>query len=919
MKPDDRSLPSAFQALIRGNLLLPVILALVGVLAGTAYIGGREVENQQAKFNDSISIVIENFVDYASNELDAIAYAIENGSIEEAELFMQAQWKVQGVFDTIYLLDEQGIIRAMVPLDSRYLGFDMSRRDYYTELDCTVGINISDPFSSLRTGQPTVYLSRCIDQKWLLVGELNLGSLQDTVLFSQADYSQVSVAVIDQNGTLLAHPEFDRVARQDNISNWRIVQTAKQAGDLTLRYWRDGRLWIGNARLVQPMGWMVITEVPYVVVYITYLIAALIMTLLMVIIFSLAIQRFSFQVQQKMVRPLTNLSESTSALASGDYAASELLLDSPQYFEEIEKLIINFQKMSKAIFSRESLLKESEKQYRRLVENSPDAILVHHQNKIVYANQAAVRLYRAPDAKVIIGKSMLSITHSESSALVRKQLKRINRADRTTVLPLSEQKHIRFDQSVFDAEVITSSIFFEGGYEAQTIVRDISRRKDEEMRMKYLATHDFLTDLPNRFQFQTVLRKVLSKSEQDQTIGAVLYLDLDGFKAINDAYGHAVGDETLKFVARKLQLAVNTGVVFRLGGDEFVILLEDLQNLQNATLVANSILMEFSNPLMIENEEVQLSFSIGISVFPQDGNDPRQLLQAADLAMYKAKDEGKHCYKYYSSEMGVQIQERISIIAYLHKALEKKELFLEYQPQIDSETGTMIGVEALLRWRHPEFGVIRPGRFIDLAEETGLIIPVGEWIIRSVCQQVKDWKKWIPDPFHVAINLSNLQLKQPDLVPVFRTILKNCKIDPGLLELELSENVVFQSRKEALEKLLDLKSLGLKLAIDDFGTGYSTLGFLPHFPFDHLKIDQRLAPDILTDPKEAAIISGVITISNKLGLKVIAEGVESYEQIEFFKSQGCTVFQGYYYSDSVRADEITRILQKRHLWNKRPG
>ena len=545
------------------------------------------------------------------------------------------------------------------------------------------------------------------------------------------------------------------------------------------------------------------------------------------------------------------------------------------------------------------------------MENSPNAILVHHEGIVVYANEAAIQLYKAKDESVLIGISILELTHADSKAMATARLKQIHEAGYTTVLPMAEQMHIKFNGEPFSAEITTSSIFFEGKYEAQTIIRDISRRKDEELRLKHLASHDFLTDLPNRFFFEDVLQHTLAKAKRTQEIGAILYLDIDGFKAINDAYGHAVGDIVLQAVAKKIQLSLREGdIVARLGGDEFVILLETLKDKKDASQVASNLLNACAEPIITGGEEIHISLSIGISLFPQDGQTAQLLLQTADAAMYGAKTEGKHRYKYYSSEMRAQTEERVAIISALQHALEREEFCMLYQPQINTQTGMWSGLEALLRWKHPTLGLIRPAQFIDLAEETGLILPIGEWILRTVCEQIKIWQEFVPDTFHIAVNLSNLQLRQPNIVHLLQNILTSSGIPPAMLELELMENIVFQNPTEALDKLFKLKSLGIKLAIDDFGTGYSMLGYLAHFPFDHLKIDQRLAPNILVDPKEVAIVSGVITISQKLGLTVIAEGVETIEQIDFYQSLGCHDFQGWYYSREINAEEITKKLKE---------
>ncbi|MCP4143414.1 MAG: EAL domain-containing protein [Chloroflexi bacterium] len=909
-----RTLASAMGTLLLYQLLLPIIIASILTLVVVSYFTANILETQQERFNDSISYSIEDFIEYSSRELDAIAFMVSDASIEDINMAMQAQWSSYDIFETFYLLDSHGMIITLTPMDQRYLGFDMSRSEYYLSVECTKDINISSPFPSLRTGEPIVYLSRCIDDKYLLVGELNLNSLQETVYANQPRLPEACVFVVDQRGTILAHPDFEHVTKKDNISNWEIVDTGLREEESTIYYWRDGNFWFSTAESIDPMGWLVITEIQFGVVFGPYIVAGLGMVFFLLLIFSVSLQRFSIAAQRQVVFPLTKLGQSSDALASGDYEKSQVLGQDTYSLLEIERLVDNFQNMRQAIISRATLLRESEKQYRRLVENSPDAILVHHNGIAVYVNNAALQLYKAENLETVIGMQVLDFIHMDSKDVASARLQRIDEAGYTIVMPMIEQKHVKFDGTVFDAEVITSSIFFEGRYEAQTIIRDISRRKDEEIRLQYQVSHDFLTNLPNRFFLEDVLERTLAKAKRAQTVGAILYLDLDGFKAINDTYGHATGDVVLKVAAKKLENALRKGdIVARLGGDEFVVLVDTISSKKDVDQIANNILHIFSDPIMIGQDEIHLSLSIGVSLFPDDGETAQILLQTADTAMYEAKREGKDRFKFYSSQMRVQTEERIAIVTYLQYALIREEFTILYQPQMNAKTGNLTGAEALLRWNHPTRGLIRPGQFIDLAEETGLILPIGEWMLKKVCEQIKQWEELVPEDFHIAINLSNLQLMQPNMVSIFEKNLSNSGINPSMLEIELMENIVFQNPREALNKLFKIKSMGIKLAIDDFGTGYSMLGYLAHFPFDHLKIDQRLAPNLPVDNKEVAIVSGVITIGQDLGLTVIAEGVETIEQVNFYKSLGIHDFQGWYFSHEITVDEMTKVLKNNFL------
>jgi EAL domain-containing protein (putative c-di-GMP-specific phosphodiesterase class I) len=343
--------------------------------------------------------------------------------------------------------------------------------------------------------------------------------------------------------------------------------------------------------------------------------------------------------------------------------------------------------------------------------------------------------------------------------------------------------------------------------------------------------------------------------------------------------------------------------------------LENLNEPLDSEKVANNIIRAFSEPYLIEGREIVLSFSVGISIFPNDGTDTETLLQSADAAMYQAKEEGKHRAKFYAPYMRAQSLERISLQKYLNHALDEKQFFLQYQPQVNYQTGRIIGLEALLRWWHPELGLVSPNKFIPIAEETGLILPIGEWVLQAVCDQIHQWRSANLDSVRVGVNLSNLQLKQPGIAQTVKNAIDTSGIPPDSLEIELMENIVFRSADSSFSNLYDLKSIGVNLAMDDFGAGFSTLGYLAHIPFDRIKIDQKLVSNI-ENTKDAAVVSGVITICNNLNLEVLAEGVETKDQLAFCVSKGCNYFQGWYYSRAVDPSDIEHYLNNGAPWKK---
>lgn len=441
---------------------------------------------------------------------------------------------------------------------------------------------------------------------------------------------------------------------------------------------------------------------------------------------------------------------------------------------------------------------------------------------------------------------------------------------------------------------------------------EVSHRQRAEDRLNYLAHYDSLTNLPNRVLFVDRLGQALSRAPWRKRFVAVMFLDLDNFKRINDTLGHNVGDLLLKEVAKRLTASVRAGdAVSRLGGDEFTIILADVAQPQHVFNIARMILETVSKPYMLDKHELFLTTSIGISLFPNDGEDSETILKNADTAMYKAKELGKNNYQLYSNEMNIRAIERLSLESNLRHAVEQEEFTLHFQPIIDTKTGDILGAEALIRWQHPTLGIVSPGQFIPLAEETGLIIPIGEWVIRTACAQVKAWQDEGLPPLGIAINLSARQFQQKDLFSSVKSILQPSGFDPKYLELELTESIFLQNVESTTITLRDLHSLGIEISIDDFGTGYSSLSYLKRFPIGTLKIDQSFVRDITSDPDDAAIVNAIIIIAHSLNMKVIAEGVETEDQFQFLREHHCDKVQGFLVSRPLPAEAFKKLLKER--------
>lgn len=435
------------------------------------------------------------------------------------------------------------------------------------------------------------------------------------------------------------------------------------------------------------------------------------------------------------------------------------------------------------------------------------------------------------------------------------------------------------------------------------------RLRESEARLNYLAYHDALTDLPNRLLFQDRLQHSMSKAHRTAQQVAILFLDLDRFKKINDSLGHEVGDGLLQVVAQRLRNCMrHSDTVARLGGDEFVVIMEQFKNIKEVVLVARKILQTLSIPTSIRHHELSVTTSIGISLYPEDSEDVEGLMRCADMAMYRAKEHDRESYQFYTPEMSHGAVELLLLEGDLRKAMAQNELVIHYQPQFDLVNRRLIGIEALLRWQHPRRGLITPAEFVPLAEETGLIVPIGEWVLRTACAQNKAWQEAGYSPFKVAVNLSGLQFGQKSLVRTVDRVLSESGLEPKYLELELTETTVMNDAEAAIAALKALGQMEVTLAIDDFGTGYSSLSYLKRFPIHKLKIDRSFVRECTVNVNDAAIISSIIALAHGMNFEVIAEGVETAEQLRFLRQQGSDGGQGYLYSRPLSVGSFEKFL-----------
>ena len=443
------------------------------------------------------------------------------------------------------------------------------------------------------------------------------------------------------------------------------------------------------------------------------------------------------------------------------------------------------------------------------------------------------------------------------------------------------------------------------------IILDITEKKKIADTLNYLAYYDNLTGLPNRRLFVDRLEQAMKMADRHEKLVAVLFVDLDQFKKVNDSLGHDAGDALLKDAARRLSDCVRSSdTVARWGGDEFCLFLQDIETIDQVNIVAEKIIGRFAEPFEIKGKKMFATASLGIILYPLDDINTEDLLKNADVAMYHAKDKGRNNFQFYDNDMTAQLEQRLGLEHELRHALERQEFTLLYLPQIDVRDNRVIGIEALIRWHHPERGMVPPDQFIGIAEETGLIVPIGEWVLQQACEQAKALHDAGLPKIHVSVNLSVRQLRETMLVERISQVLETSGLEPSKLDLEITESMLMSDVDRVIQTLMDLSDLGVSISVDDFGTGHSSLAYLKQFPISTLKIDRSFIRDIPHDKDDVSITIAIINMARGLGIRTVAEGVEIREQLEFLKTQECNLMQGYYFSKPISAEKIVAMLQQ---------
>ena len=560
---------------------------------------------------------------------------------------------------------------------------------------------------------------------------------------------------------------------------------------------------------------------------------------------------------------------------------------------------------------------------RDVLEAAPDAlVLVNGAGNIALANEPAEQLFGYSRGELLGQAVEILLPTCYRDAHLRHRAAYTTDLRRRPVGGGPELFGLRKDGAEFPVEISLAPLASRRGTFVMIAVRDISARKRAEAEHRHLvreralyaeisrlARQDTLTGLPNRVLLHDRLSLALaSASRHGQKLG-VVFLDLDRFKHVNDSLGHGTGDALLQSVAGRLTANVRrTDTVSRQGGDEFVILLSEVRRRDDLAMAAAKIMAAINAPHHVAGQELHVTASLGIAVYPDDGEEVETLIRHADIAMYHAKDHGRDNCQFFAPDMDARIAERRVLDESLRRALSCREFLLYYQPKIDLDTGTMMGAEALIRWRHPERGLVQPDGFIPMAEESGLIVPIGQWVLREACRQAREWQAAGLRPVPIAVNISALEFRSKGFLDGVRGILAETGLDPHLLELELTESVLMESVTSTAEMLRELKAMGLRLAVDDFGTGYSSLSYLMDFPIDALKVDRSFVREITAERDTSPIITAVIAMGKSLKHRVVAEGVETERQLAFLQQQRCEEGQGFHFSRPLPADRFAALL-----------
>jgi len=822
---------------------------------------------------------------------------------------------------SVFLFDTEGIMLAERPFRSNRRGVDGSFRPYIRDTIRTRKPVISEPFvTNVGDANMVIVLTTPVFAKdgrfiAILTGSLGLtnpgmlGNVAKTVI-GKTGY----LFIVTADGKLIMYPDRARLSTRafaagENplferaLEGYEGTEESKtfNGRDALVSYQRvPSSNWIVAGVYPKDEAFFIVDELR------TRFVAILLVACIIVLVAIWVLTRY-------LMRPLVSLTAHLTNYAPDGERIGPL--SGEKGSGEIRALRTAFNSLTARLHEREDALIETMQRYQLITENATDLITKHSSTKtITYASPVSTAILGVSPAGMI-GRSLLEFVHPDDFGVLQ-----------TAFTEAKETKEVRaviyrarhFDQHYVWLETTLQLMKSATGQETSEILcisRNVSERKRLEERLHDLARTDHLTSLPNRFLLDERVAGGLAQGRREGSLLAMLMIDIDRFKNINDTLGHGMGDTMLKLVATKLKSCIREcDTLARWGGDEFVLVLPGLQDAEVAMVIAQRCLAALKEPFVLDGQGLHITASIGISVSPDSSADAEAMLKNADTAMYRAKAQGGDCLVLYRAEMSAGAHSRLSMENALFHAIENQELLLHYQPLISAKSGRLAGVEALIRWQHPEHGLVLPAQFIPIAEETGLIDAIGEWVLHTACTQMNAWYRQGLPRIAVSVNLSSRQFRQERLVVMVKSVLESTGFDPRKLELEITESLLMDDVAHSKNILAELKALGVSIALDDFGTGYSSLNYLKGFQLDTLKIDRTFTAELMTSDVNASIVKATIGLANSLRLRTIAEGVETRAQADYLVKQGCDLLQGFLFARPMTPDAFLSFASASHTY-----
>jgi len=887
-----------------GLLVLPILEDALthDAFDDNQYIANHVRDSIQQFLNDPVKTlhILERSVSRFNNNSEIVTALLEEAVQQSSTL------------EAVFLTDEQrhithlGLTPALTQQSQDFLGIDLSAHSLFRRLPRPDGTVWSDIYTSLLTGKPAISAGLPIN-KQMLVANINLETLNEILLQDLQLQKDTLIVVVDSNGVVLAHSNPDQAKVQLNLHNHPAIQQGLSGREETRIYDFEGERVLGSVLHIPRTGWEVYVarDMSTALGMLTKTRTTLIVAILVALVLALTA---SIQSARNIILPIQHLSDQTRRIANGHY---DLDLDRDEFLET-SILTRDFAAMSAAVRNRERELRDKTDECRMIFDNSNDGISmveINVDNSLGnYSEVNEVLLQRLGYSREeLYAMSPLELFSPES----REQMVNLVARLREQPQRLFEAEQLTRDGALVPVEVTTRLVKIHQRDMVYILTRDIRDRRHAAEVIEKMAFFDSLTGLPNRHLLHDRIGQAVTNATRDNVNLAVLFINLDRLKAINDSYGHDFGDRLLHETGNRLSLTVRgNDMVGRWGGDEFLVLLWQVADPKHCTLVAKKLLAALNEPFLLDGQETAISASIGISLFPQDAEQVDQLVTTADMAMQHAKQEGHNVYKFYSQSMNSWATERLQLENSLRFAQDRNELELYYQPRVDSLSHETVGIEALLRWEHPQLGRVSPDLFVPIAEETGMIRAIGEWVLRTACMQLRELHDSGFDKLRVGVNISAQQLKNANFYQQVERALLDAKLAPDFLEIELTERALIDNSEGNIKLFTRLRELGVHLALDDFGVGYSSLAQLKQFPLDILKIDRSFISGIPDDRNNIAITEAIMAMGMSLDLELIAEGIETEEQRQFLAARDCNSLQGFLFSRPLPFTDLVEHLKQ---------